>query len=157
MNVQGLIAGSTDTPLTDEGRKQARKAGKLAKLYNIDLIVASPLVRAAETAEIIAKEIGYDPEKILHNKLLVERDHGSLEGKAWSPDLNMDGFSDIETDNTLLERAHLALKWLDNLEADYILLVSHGTFGRALRSIIREEYTMDHHDGLNNAEIHQWL
>lgn len=105
MNVQGLMAGTTDTPLTDLGRKQAKKAGQSAKDLNINLIVSSPLSRALKTAQIIAQEIGYPKNKIILNQLLIERDHGSLEGKTWSPDLNLDGFSDVETDDTLVERS----------------------------------------------------
>lgn len=157
LNVQGKFAGTTETPLTDEGRRQAKAAGQLARQHDIDLIVASPLSRALETAQIIAKEISYPADKILTNKLLIERDFGELEGKPWAPDLNLDGFSDIETDDTLTERAHLALKWLNSFQADNILVVSHGAFGRALRSILRTEYPMTRRAPLKNAELHQWL
>src|SRR5690606_2527197 len=58
MNRQGVFSGSIDTPLTDEGRKQAKRAGKLARDFGIDYIVSSPLARALETAQIIAGEIG---------------------------------------------------------------------------------------------------
>lgn len=156
LNVQGRFAGQIETPLTDEGRRQAKAAGELAKTHGIDLIVASPLSRALETAQIIATEIGYPTEKIVTNKLLLERDFGELEGKLWSPDLNLDGFADVETDDTLLERAHLALNWLQNLPEETILVVSHGGFGRALRAAIRKEAKLSQ-DRLKNAEIHQWI
>lgn len=157
LNKSGHFAGITDTPLTDEGRQQAKDVAQQIKDLDIDLIVSSPLSRALETAQIIAKRINYPEDKILTNKMLIERDFGSLEGKPWSPDLNLDGFSDIETEDTIVERAHLALKWMRTLESTNILVVSHGTFGRALRSILKEEYTMNHHDRLNNAELSQWL
>lgn len=157
LNVQGRIAGHTETPLTNEGRKQAKRAGKLAKKYDIDLITCSPLSRAVETAQLIATELDYPHDKILQHKLLIERNFGPLEGTPWSPDLDLDGFTDIETDNLLVERAHLALKWLESLDARNILVVSHGGFGRALRSIIRQEYPIDHPERLQNAELHQWV
>ena len=157
MNTSGHFSGLTDTPLTEEGRNQAREAGKRIKDLHIDLIVSSPLSRAHETAKIIAKEIGYPEEKIITNRLLVERDFGSLEGKPWAPDLDLDGFSDIETDDTIVERAHLALNWMKTRDTTNLLVVSHGTFGRALRSILVAEYTMNHHDRLNNAELNRWL
>lgn len=157
LNVQGKFAGHTETPLTDEGRHQAKNAGELAKHYAIDLIVSSPLSRALETAQIIAKEIGYPQDKIMVHKLLIERAFGVLEGQPWAPDLNLDGISDLETDDTLISRAHLALHWLESLPANNILVVSHGGFGRALRSAIRAETTLDLHDRLQNAQIHQWI
>lgn len=157
LNVQGLIAGHTETPLTEEGRRQAKDAGELARNYHIDLIVSSPMDRALETAQIIAKALSYPEQDILINNLLIERDFGALEGKLWTPDLNMDGISDLETDNTLIGRAHLALKWLETLDEDNVLVVSHGGFGRALRAAIRAEKALDPHDRLENAQIHQWL
>lgn len=156
MNVQGLFAGLTETPLTAEGRVQATAAGKLARNFKIDLIVCSPMQRAHDTARLIAAEIDYPDEKILLNKLLIERDFGPLEGTPWSPDLNLDGISDIETDNTLIERAHLAYNWLQTLEADNILVVSHGAFGRALRAAIRKQAALDK-ERLQNAHIVQFI
>ena len=157
LNVQGRFAGRTETPLTDEGRAQTRRAGQQAKDLGIDLIVASPLSRALETAQIIAQEIGYPKENILVHKLFIERDFGQLEGQKWSPDLDLDGFSDIETDDTLVERARLAVKWLRRQPADTILVVSHGAIGRAIRSILKAEYPMNHPKRLVNAGIVQWI
>ncbi len=154
-NVQGKLAGSTNTPLTDEGRAQAKATGQMMRANDIkvDFIAASPLSRAHETAKIVAKEIGYDPEKIHTNQLLIERHYGELEGKPWAPDLNLDGFSDIETDDTLIERAHLALKWLKTIDADTILIVSHGGFGRAIRSLTLSDFPMHRYVRISNAEL----
>lgn len=157
MNTRNLWAGVTNTPLTDEGRRQAKAAGYAAKDLGIDLIVSSPLVRAHETAKIVAKEIGYPGEKILINSLLIERNFGELEGKPYDPDLNLDGFSDLEVDDALVARAHLALKWINSHQADHILVVSHGSFGRALRSMLKAEYPMSHPEKLKNAEIVCWV
>ena len=80
-NAQGLAAGSEfDTPLTDTGRAQARRAGQDLKDKKIQLIVASTMDRALGTAKIIAKEIGYDSNKILTNKSFVERGMGIYSG-----------------------------------------------------------------------------
>src|SRR5436309_1380376 len=54
-NSLGLSAGSEfDTPLTNFGREQARKAGQELKDKKIELIIASPMERTVETATIIA-------------------------------------------------------------------------------------------------------
>jgi phosphohistidine phosphatase len=49
--------------LTEKGERQSRAAGKaLAKLgVKIDACLASPKVRAKDTAEIACKELGVDP------------------------------------------------------------------------------------------------
>jgi uncharacterized phosphatase len=157
MNKMGLFAGSTDTPLTAEGRQQAKLAGQKAKDYGINYIVCSPLSRAHDTARIIAKEIGYPEEDIHLNSLLVERHFGELEGKSWAPDLNVDGFSDIETVDNLLERARRALDFLESLEQDTVLVVSHGAFGRALRHHAIVDFPFSTYIQIPNAEIFQLL
>lgn len=156
-NKAGLIAGSSDTPLTWTGKRQAKSAGKKAKDYNIDYIVSSPSKRALKTAKIIARQIGYPLNKIHVNGLLMERDFGPMEGKPWSPDLDLDGMSDVETEDSVLKRAELALEWIKTLGAHNILVVSHGTLGRALRSLVNPNYTMNDHGKLDNAELYEWL
>lgn len=158
MNIQGVRSGSTETPLAPEGREQAKSAGQKAKQLGIDFIVSSPQSRALETARIIAKEIGYPVKEIHVNNLLVERHFGELEGQPWDPDLNLDGIVDIETVDTLLERAKLALDWLHTLKANNVLVVSHGSFGRALRHhLLAGQPFHDHANRLGNAEIVCWL
>lgn len=162
LNLSGHFAGATEAPLTTLGRHQAKAAGKMAKTLAIDTIISSPMERALETAGIIANEIGYPKAKIIVNKLFVERDFGGLEGEPWSPDLDLDGISDIETVDTILERASLALEFLHTLKDDNILVVSHGAFGRALRSIIHPNHafhnrTSNAGDGIPNAEIVCWI
>lgn len=156
MNVSGHWSGTSETPLTAEGRQQAKRAGQQAKHLKIDYIVASPLSRARETAEIIAKEIGYPIDEIHINELFIERHFGELEGQPWNPDLDLDGIVDIETVDTILERAKLALKFLHSLKADSIMIVSHGSFGRALRHHLFKEYPFSHPSRLANAELQEW-
>lgn len=161
LNKQGLMAGTTETPLTEEGRQQASATGKHMKQsgIRIDFIVASPRSRAIETAQIIAKELSLDPKKIHVNDLFAERHYGELEGKPWSPDLNLDGMSDMETEDTLIERAHLALEWLENFAShdNHVLVVSHGGFGRAFRSVVHKSFPLDYTFRIANAELVELL
>ena len=48
---------SASSPLNEEGILQSQQLSKEITALNIDLLVSSPLARALETAEIIAKEI----------------------------------------------------------------------------------------------------
>lgn len=157
MNVAGIYAGVIETPLTAEGKRQAKEAGKAAKDLGIDLIVASPLGRAQETAQIVAKEIGYESAKIKGNPLLIERFFGVMEGKTNDLNLTYDQFDGAEDDDSLVHRAHSALAWINSLPADHILIVSHGSFGRALRSILKEEYPLSHPEKISNAELLCWV
>lgn len=50
-----------DRPLTDDGRvKMAAEAKALSKIWLPDAILSSPLVRARQTAEILARACGID-------------------------------------------------------------------------------------------------
>lgn len=160
MNVSRLIAGHTESPLTPLGRKQARQAGESAKDLAIDLMVSSPQSRAVETAKIVAKQIGYSPSKILYNELLKERFYGKHEGAKYKPGIHLESLPasyNIELDDKLVTRAQLALEWLNTLRCTNILVVSHGGFGRALRSVLKADYPMSHPSHINNAEIHCWV
>jgi broad specificity phosphatase PhoE len=65
--VRGDEAGF-NSPLTDKGRQQARLLGRwlAANQEGIDAIYASPLIRARDTAEIVAAELGL-PVKFDHD------------------------------------------------------------------------------------------
>lgn len=159
MNVQGVWSGQIETPLTQEGRAQARAAGKQLKDkgITIDYIVSSPLSRAHETAQIIAKQIDYPLEKIETNPLFLERSFGSLEGQPWNPDLNLDGIADIETTDTILKRARMALNYLESLDHETILLTAHSSIGRAIRHHLFEDQPYHAYmNKLENAVVHQW-
>jgi uncharacterized phosphatase len=160
MNVAGVWSGHTETDLTPKGRKQAQEAGKRLKTkkLKIDYVVASPLMRARETAEIIAKEIGYPVKAIEINPLFIERHFGELEGQPYAPDLNLDGIANIESSDTLLHRARRALAYLESLKEENILVVAHGSIGRAIRHNITNGEISYHNRNLplKNAEIHEW-
>jgi broad specificity phosphatase PhoE len=155
-NASGHWSGTFETPLTETGKQQAKLAGEHAKDLGIDYIICSPLGRARETAEIIAEEIGFPLENIEHNSLFIERHFGQMEGKPWEIDADVDGFLDVEARDSVLQRAQLAFEHIRTLDAENILIVSHGSFGRALRSLIHPHMPYVHEPSsprFANAEI----
>lgn len=145
MNKASRWSGAkSETPLTAEGRAQAKAAGIAAKELGIDYIISSPLNRAYDTAKIIAAEIGYPIALIERNHLLIERDFGSLEGRPWRSDEILDGVTDLEPAEAIIERAHLTLEYLHTRKAESILISSHGTFGRALRHVVNPDIPFGH-------------
>ncbi len=153
----GLWAGSTDTPLASEGWAQAKAAGIAARELHIDYIISSPLIRARDTALTIAAEIGFPVKSIEINALVVERDFGELEETAWNPELDLDGIINIESSASVLERARRTYDYIQTIEADNILIVSHGAFGRALRHIISPEIPYNNKLRFQNAVVTQLL
>lgn len=79
-NRQGLIQGQTDNPLNELGMSQAKAAAPLFQNTRIDAIIASPMIRARQTAELLATEIGYDCDDILFDSRIIERDFGAANG-----------------------------------------------------------------------------
>ena len=86
-NRAGKIQGTTDIPLNETGRQQAEQLAAVLKERSgypagtrIDAVYTSPLARAFQTAEILAKE-GKLPLRRLTG--LRERDFGCWEGKSW--------------------------------------------------------------------------
>ncbi|MFD7132232.1 histidine phosphatase family protein [Streptomyces sp. NPDC059894] len=70
----GRHTGSTDVPLTEHGREEARRLVPLIRSHRIGAAFASPSQRARETAELIGlHEVRVDPD-------LREWDYGGYEG-----------------------------------------------------------------------------
>jgi len=78
-NAESRWQGQSDYALTERGRAQARALAERWKseAAQFDLIISSPLVRAKETAEIVASTLG---AKIELKAILLERDIGEMEG-----------------------------------------------------------------------------
>ena len=76
------IQGSTDIPLNDTGREQARQVAELLRdrmpAGSPVIVVSSDLSRARETAEIIAGALEVDPPRTYPQ--LRERAYGEAEG-----------------------------------------------------------------------------
>jgi len=131
-NLELRLQGSSDIPLNDTGRQQAREAVDALSNTRWDAVVSSPLARARETAQIIADGLGvtlgpsYDE--------LVERHYGDGEGATaediaarW-PDHDYPG---LESLDSVVARGIAAL---DRIADDYgdanVVIVCHGTIIR---------------------------
>ncbi len=131
-NLAGLMQGRTDIPLNDTGRDQALAAASALAAEPWDVVVSSPLVRARETAAILAEQLdvplgpGYDE--------LVEQDFGAAEGTLVSeldvrwPDRD---YADKEPDEEVGPRG---LAGIGRVARDHdgarVLVVAHGTLIR---------------------------
>ena len=71
------VCGRTDSPLTDKGLQQAQLLAERLDSCSIDVIIASPLSRAQETARVVA-ERKHLP--VLTDERLIEQDYGVYEG-----------------------------------------------------------------------------
>lgn len=78
-NREKRLQGTSDIELNEEGRRLARETGK--NLWNVefDIVYASPLKRAYETAELITAK---RPITIIRDNRIREIGFGVLEGKT---------------------------------------------------------------------------
>jgi broad specificity phosphatase PhoE len=146
-NVNGILNGHRDLPLSDLGRDQAKELGQAIKDADLkfDAVYSSPLVRAFETAEIVA-DIADLPKPQVYD-LLIERDFGVMTGQPVSkieelcaPDiikadiityfLSPEG---AETFPQLIERGQKVLDHVRSLhDSGKVLLVCHGDVGKMI-------------------------
>ena len=158
MNKQGIFSSRSDTPLAPEGCQQAQEAGQWLKDKNVELIVASPLQRAHDTAKIIAAELGINEVHIVLNDLFVERDFGELEGAPYDPQAPINSTPGAEHSDDVIARAKRGLAWLRQRPETTIVLVSHGAVGRALRHLVDPDAKPYHEQKrFSNADPEQLL
>jgi broad specificity phosphatase PhoE len=162
-NVENITSGAEDdVELTDVGRDQAKRAGRDLADKNIDTIVCSPMIRTVETAQIIAEEIGLDKDTILTNKDFIERYmrkyHGRPHGEYRKAVTSSPDPEGLESAADMVARVKRGFDWLQTIEGENIVLVSHGAVGRVVKIIQNNLHHDDMYkiDGFSNTEIYEF-
>lgn len=131
-NLEGRLQGSSNIPLNDTGRVQAREAVDVLSGSGWEVVVSSPLDRARETAQIIADGLGLELGPSY--QMLIERGYGQGEGmveaealERWPGKIG----GGIEPLESVVERGYRAIA---QIMADYpgknVVVVCHGTIIR---------------------------
>ena len=146
-NLNGILNGHRDEPLTEKGFAQAREIAERIKDEQLmfDAVYSSPLSRAFDTAKIVREIIDTPaPQK---EKLLIERDFGVMTGRQVSEIETFCAPDIIKTENTtyflnpdsaetfpdLTKRAGLLLEKIkNNHSSGNVLLVCHGDIGKMI-------------------------
>lgn len=147
-NLKAILQGrKADVPLNDTGKSQVEDVAKLLKGEKFDAIVCSTLLRATQTAEIVATELGMDIAEQID--LLDERDCGDWTGKARKEVPAFDAYPDDqraamiyatppngESLSTFLSRAKEAYIYLlKHYAGKRVLVVTHGGMLDCMRCI----------------------
>lgn len=136
-NTDGLVQGRTDLPLNARGREQAADVARALAGRGIRRVVSSPLLRATQTAEVIAKELGLAGFDV--DADLVEQAFGRAEGLRWEDATARypEGVPGLEERPSVVARAMAALeRWADPGET--ITVVTHRGVINALRISVGE-------------------
>jgi broad specificity phosphatase PhoE len=164
-NATGVWQGQMDFPLSEGGRRQARRVGKALAGERFDGLYSSPLGRALETAEIIAREAAF-PGPVVPVDGLMERYGGLLEGttpaerEAPNPGLAKEllGLPEeerwrlvgAETDEAVLHRFEKAISDIcaRHPAGARLVVVTHGG---AMRAFLRDRFGPDVLPGAERA------
>ena len=79
LNESGVLRGLADPPLDQTGRDQARRLGAALGPLGLSAVIASPLLRAKQTAQPVAERAGL---KVATDQCLVNRDYGQWTGTS---------------------------------------------------------------------------
>ena len=134
-NQEKRLQGRKDSPLTDEGIKNAYALKKYINNISFDCVFSSPIKRAYDTAKILTNN------QIVIDHNLIEMDFGVLEGKKISEILqtNYEVYNNMWNHPELFERIkdgesydevqNRVKIFLDNLKKknfNNVLIVTHG-------------------------------
>ncbi len=169
-NVARILGGHRDKPLTDVGRQQARDLaqGIVDAELMFNAVYCSPLIRAHETADIIAEVAVLPKPEVMSD--LIERNGGVIEGMTFDEiertvTFNMlktntvNYFLDPEGAETFPELVVRGRGVLDQIRRKHsegkVLLVCHGDIGKMIYAAATgkdwKEVLMSFH--LGNAEL----
>lgn len=153
-NAENKVCGLTDVDLNDIGIKQAETLAKyiLEENIKLDLIIASPLIRALKTAETIGR---INNVKVITDNRLIEQNYGIYEGV----DRMNVGFrnnkkmfaSKYPGGESMMQVAGRIYGFLDDIKEQFpnknVLLVSHGGLCRVLNTYFED---------VTNDEFYHW-
>lgn len=147
-NALGIMQGHRGKPLNSTGREQARKLALRFKSEAIDVLYSSDLERAQETAREILS--AHPNTASFYARELRERSYGIYDGKhqdfylsAWKKTALPYFEFKPKGGESIVESRERALKFYHQLQKkhqdDTVLIVSHGSFIRALLAAILNE------------------
>ncbi len=154
-NAIARMQGQWNSDLSDQGRAQAEVNGRFLKSRTIEHLVASPLDRTRQTAEIINQHLGlgltFDDRLMEWNSgdwsgyLYAELpDHWPEEWAAWRADPFHYRGPNCENYPDMIDRSKPFLDEILKAPQTHIAIVSHGMIGRAMLGTVL---------GLTPAEI----
>ena len=143
-NVEDKICGVTDSPLTEKGHQQAIETGKtiLAEGIHADMILHSPLKRAAATAMHISEITGIP---LREDARLIEQAFGIWEGSSPRSSIEFlrakqNFINSFESGESMFRVAQRIYNLLDELKQDErtYILVAHNGIARFVKSYFQD-------------------
>ena len=150
LNAENRVCGSTDIPLTELGLQQAQVLADNAADCDIDVIIASTMIRARQTAQAVADRYSLP---VITDSRLREQDFGRWEGTS-RDDAQYQAekrkyISKHSGGESVFQLAQRVYNRMDDIVKNYrgknVLIVCHGGVCRTIRSYFQdmenEEYS----------------
>jgi len=161
-NAEGRFQGQQEIPLDDTGRAQAVELAERAAGYDFAALWCSPLLRARETADVVAARIGLQP---IEDARLMETDSGDWTDRSFAdvvaeaPDAfaafaNADASFAFPGGESFAQQEVRVAAALDDVEAGELpaLVVCHGMVIRAALAV-RAGELLEHIKRVPNAAL----
>lgn len=136
-SLEKKISQPDDEPLNERGLDQANELGKRFSKTQLDLVISSPHLRAAQTAKAINENVLVSelfaevrkPKEVIGQSKESEEIKAILQkiGKMYTIDPNWH-YSDEENFEDLKKRGLQALQFLKSQNKESVLVVSHANF-----------------------------
>jgi len=167
-NIEKKIQGKNNMPLSPEGIQEAGLWGKILRKNKYNLILASPMMRAEQTARIISHKINVD---IKFDGDLREQDFGAWEGRRII-DIRKQAPGEIEFQESrgwkfcpadgepslkVLKRVSKAMeKAAKNFDKKHVLVVAHNSVMKTLiYKILGKAFIPDEAPLLKDYHLHE--
>lgn len=159
-NKRDIVLGSTDIELNETGLSQAEELAEKVAGLDIDIIIASPMLRAMKTAQFVAEKNGLE---IITDNRLREWNYGEYEGKTrftegFAENKKNFGVKMGKTGESLLQLAQRVYSALDDIIKNYseknVLIVSHGGVCRVIETYFHDMTTVEFENWfMDNCQI----
>lgn len=153
------IISTLDTPLTKKGEEQSRIVGHSLLDKNVTIIICSPLLRARQTAMLIANMLNVPPKNIKILDELKERGLGRLAGfpRKYKKEFyyKTNSAYGLEPRNLLIKRMRKAfakIKLITKTSTGNTLIIGHAVSGFYFLQITKGNLNFDMFDDIKHID-----
>lgn len=169
-NIEGRWQGHADSPLTEDGLRQAKALAERLARMPFSVLYSSDLGRAKDTAKIIARQTGHD---VLFDPRLRERNVGVFQGltlmemkerfpEAYERYANHDSDFVIPQGESMDRRFAINIDWVNEIAEKHrgrcVVAVTHGgVLNSMFRYVLKLPPEANRRYKIKNASINSFV
>ncbi|PID24752.1 histidine phosphatase family protein [Sporosarcina sp. P7] len=144
-NKEGRAQGSSNIPLDKEGIETAKKLALRLANEKWDVIFTSPMTRARQTADLLARQSGIE---VVEDDRLRERSGGLIEGtteperqQKWGPQWRELDLKFETAESVVARGLEFVNEQIEKNRHQRLIVVSHGSFIKRIIVALMEDET----------------